>query len=61
MQPGSAKPVSTTKVRKHTSHTFHLLMTIFTFGFWGLFVWLPITIWHALGPRRKVKTITDRT
>jgi hypothetical protein len=37
-----------TKTRKQTSHTFHLLMTIFTAGFWGVFVWLPITIYNSM-------------
>lgn len=45
-----------TKERKDTSHTFHLLMTLLTCGFWGLLVWLPITMWHSMGPRRKVVT-----
>jgi hypothetical protein len=45
-----------TKVRKDTSHTFHLLMTLFTCGFWAVFVWLPIIIWNSMGPRQKVKT-----
>lgn len=44
------------KVRKDTSHTFHLLMTLLTVGMWGLVVWLPLTIWHRIGPRRKVTT-----
>lgn len=47
---------STYKVRKSTSHTFHLIMTICTFGMWGLFVWWPITWWHAMGPKKKVTT-----
>lgn len=47
---------SVTKVRKDTSHTFHLLMTFFTCGFWAIFVWLPIIIWNSMGPRKKVKT-----
>lgn len=37
-----------TRTRKQTSHTFHLLMTILTFGMWGLFVWLPITIYNSM-------------
>jgi len=41
------------KERKQTSHTFHLLMTLFTCGLWALCVWAPLTIWHAMGPRRK--------
>lgn len=30
-----------------TSHGFHLLMTIFTLGLWGIFVWLPVGIYNA--------------
>ncbi len=48
---------ATTKVRRRTSHTFHLLMTIFTCGLWAI-VWLSIVLWHKLGPRQKVRTIT---
>jgi hypothetical protein len=48
--------VSVTKVRKDTSHTFHLLMTLFTCGMWGIFVWIPIIIWHKMGPRQKQRT-----
>ncbi len=44
------------KERRQTSHTFHLILTILTGGMWGLFVWLPITMWHKMGPRRKVVT-----
>ena len=44
------------KTRKDTSHLFHLIMTILTFGVWGLLVWLPMTLWHKLGPRRKTVT-----
>ena len=47
-----------TKQRKNTSHTFHLIMTIFTAGVWAAFVWLPLTIWHSMGPRKKVVTKT---
>jgi hypothetical protein len=42
-----------TKTRKDTSHAFHLIMTIMAFGMWGVFVWIPITIWHSMGPREK--------
>jgi hypothetical protein len=45
-----------TKQRKDTSHLFHLIMTVLTGGLWGLLVWLPITVWHKTGPRRKVVT-----
>lgn len=30
-----------------TSHGFHLIMTLLTFGLWGLFVWLPVGIYNA--------------
>lgn len=58
-QPPIAMPhpaYAVTKVRKDTSHTFHLLMTLFTCGMWAIFVWLPIIIWNSMGPRRKIKT-----
>jgi hypothetical protein len=44
-----------TSVPVHTSHTFHLLMTIFTAGAWGIFVWLPMTIINSM---RREKHIT---
>lgn len=44
------------KQRKDTSHLLHLVLTIFTGGLWGLCVWLPITVWHKTGPRKKVVT-----
>ena len=47
---------SVTKERKRTSHGLHLFLTIVTAGAWGLFVWLPLTLWHRFGPRRKVVT-----
>jgi hypothetical protein len=47
---------SVTKVRKGTSHGLHLFLTIITVGMWGIFVWLPLTLWHKFGPRRKVVT-----
>jgi hypothetical protein len=47
---------SVTKVRKRTSHGLHLFLTIITVGMWGLLVWLPLTLWHRFGPRRKVVT-----
>jgi hypothetical protein len=50
-----------TKERRQTSHLFHLVMTLITGGLWGLFVWLPITVWHKIGPRSKsvATTYTD--
>lgn len=44
------------KERKRTSHGLHLVLTICTGGFWGLCVWLPITAWHKMGPRKKTVT-----
>lgn len=45
-----------TRSRKRTSHGLHLFLTIITFGVWGLFVWLPLALWHRFGP--KAKTVT---
>jgi cytoskeletal protein RodZ len=42
--------------RKPTNHTFHLLMSIITFGMWALCVWFPIIVWHKIGPRAKTTT-----
>ena len=44
-----------TRQQKRTSHTFHLVMTLLTFGAWGV-VWLAMTLWHELGPRAKSRT-----
>lgn len=41
------------KERKRTSHGLHLFLTIVTGGLWGLCVWLPLTMWHKVGPRQK--------
>lgn len=45
-----------TKQRKQTSHGLHLFLTIITGGLWGLLVWLPITLWHKFGPRKRTVT-----
>lgn len=45
-----------TKQRKDTSHVLHLVLTVVTLGAWGVLVWLPITLWHKMGPRRKSVT-----
>lgn len=45
---------TTIKVRKGTSHSFHLIMSILTAGVWAILVWIPLTLWHKFGPRRKV-------
>jgi hypothetical protein len=47
---------SVSKTRKRTSHGLHLFLTIVTCGVWGLFVWLPITLWHKFGPRARTVT-----
>jgi hypothetical protein len=44
-----------TTQKRRTSHGLHLFLTIITFGAWGLFVWLPLTIIHML---HKEKTTT---
>lgn len=45
-----------TKQRRRTSHGLHLFLTMITGGAWGLLVWLPLTMWHKMGPKQKVKT-----
>jgi hypothetical protein len=42
---------------KEHSHTLHLLLTIFTLGLWGLFVWLPLSIFG--GMKRRMITIDE--
>lgn len=42
------------KTRKDTNHGLHLVLTILTCGMWGLCVWLPLTLWHRIGPRKKI-------
>lgn len=49
-------PKAVSKTRKDTSHTFHLILTVCTGGTWGLFVWLPMILWHRYGPRQKTVT-----
>lgn len=44
------------KERKRTSHGLHLVLTIVTAGMWGLLVWLPLTMWHKFGPKKKTVT-----
>lgn len=48
---------TTTRTRKQTSHTFHLLMCVFTFGMW-IPVWFFLSIWHHVGPKAKATSIT---
>jgi hypothetical protein len=45
-----------TKTRKSTSHGLHLVLSICTGGAWALLVWLPLTMWHKMGPRRSTVT-----
>jgi hypothetical protein len=40
---------------KEHSHLLHLLLTIFTLGLWGLFVWLPLSIFGGL--KRRMVTV----
>lgn len=47
---------SVSKTKKDTSHTFHLIMSVITLGTWAVFVWIPITIWHKVGPKKKTVT-----
>lgn len=42
--------------RQRTNHGLHLFLTIMTCGVWGFFVWLPLTLWHKFGPRRRSTT-----
>jgi hypothetical protein len=55
-QPAPLPHKAVTKERRRTSHGLHLFLTIITAGMWGLFVWLPITLWHKFGPRKRVVT-----
>jgi hypothetical protein len=45
-----------THQQRRTSHGLHLFLTIVTLGLWGLFVWLPLTLWHKAGPRERIVT-----
>lgn len=47
---------STTKQRKATSHGLHLVLTVCTMGLWGICVWLPLTVWHKVGPKQTAVT-----
>jgi len=40
---------------KNHSHGLHLFLTIITVGLWGLFVWLPLTIFG--GEKRAVISV----
>jgi hypothetical protein len=45
------------KSPKHTSHGLHLFLTIITGGAWGLFVWIPITIWNKSTHEKSVTRV----
>lgn len=47
---------SVTRVRKDTGHLLHLVLTILTSGLWGVLVWLPLVLWHKLGPKKEIVT-----
>ena len=40
---------------KDHNHILHLLLTIFTLGLWGLFVWLPLCMFGGL--KRRMLTV----
>lgn len=54
--PRRVKAVTKRRGLSGGSHTFHLLMTIFTCGAWGIFVWFPLWLLRMI-VRRKEKTI----
>lgn len=41
---------------RRPNHLLHFFLSVFTLGFWALFVWLPIGIFG--GERRRVLTVT---
>lgn len=53
--PGMPRRV-VTREHKRTSHGLHLFLTIITGGAWGIFVWLPITLWHRSHKGEKIVT-----
>ncbi|MCG5220281.1 hypothetical protein [Streptosporangium sp. KLBMP 9127] len=59
-QPYGQMPKKVTAVSKRRglgglSHTAHLMLTIFTCGMWGIFVWLPWWLFRMVKPK-KTKT-----
>jgi hypothetical protein len=42
---------------KDHNHLLHFLLTIFTLGLWGMFVWLPLALFGGL--KRKMITIDE--
>lgn len=52
--PGPRKSVTKQRGLSAKSHTFHLVLTIFTCGLWGLFVWLPLWIFRMVVRRKQV-------
>lgn len=46
---------SVSYTRKRTSHDFHLHMTLWTCGAWAP-VWFFMSVWNALGPKRRTHT-----
>ena len=41
---------------RRPNHLLHFFLSLFTLGFWALFVWLPIGVFG--GERRRVLTVT---
>lgn len=58
-QPYGARMTQPTKMvskqPRHTSHLFHLIMSILTMGVWAIVVWLPMIF---LNKMRKEKVVT---
>lgn len=52
-QPEGFPHVAVTVAPKHTNHTFHLLMTVFTCGLWG-FVWLAMIVINGVSKDKSV-------
>ncbi|WP_165436513.1 hypothetical protein [Amycolatopsis suaedae] len=44
------------KVKRETAHTFHLIMTLCTFGIWGIMVWMPLLLIRKMLPKRREVT-----
>lgn len=41
------------KVRRDTSHGFHLMLTLFTCGMWAFTGWPIMILWNKFGPRKR--------
>lgn len=52
--PQPRKSVTKHRGLSAKSHGFHLMLTIFTCGLWGLFVWLPLWVFRLIVRRKQV-------